>query len=67
MIRRICALLGLALLLPLSGCTYAAMQKLSLDEQAEFHLYQKIMTPSQERIYLAKATAAERTACRFTS
>src|SRR5215211_3108113 len=46
----------------LSGCTYAAMQKLSLDEQAEFHLYQKVMTPSQERAYLAKATAAERTA-----
>ena len=47
--------------LTLSGCTYAAMHKLSLDEQAEFHLYQKVMTPSQERAYLAKATAAERT------
>ena len=46
----------------LSGCTYAAMHKLSLDEQAEFHVYQKVMTPSQERAYLAKATAAERTA-----
>ena len=45
----------------LNGCTYAAMHKLSLDEQAEFHLYQKVMTPSQERAYLAKATAAERT------
>ena len=49
-------------ILTLSGCTYAAMQKLSLDEQAEFHIYQKVMTPSQERAYLAKATAAERTA-----
>ena len=48
--------------LTLSGCTYAAMHKLSLDEQAEFHVYQKVMTPSQERAYLAKATAAERTA-----
>ena len=49
-------------ILTLSGCTYAAMQKLSLDEQAELHLYKKVMTPSQERAYLAKATAAERTA-----
>lgn len=48
-------------LMTLSGCTYAAIQKLSLDEQAEFHIYQKVMTPSQERAYLAKATAAERT------
>jgi hypothetical protein len=46
----------------LSGCTYAAIQRLSLDEQAEFHIYQKVMTPSHERAYLAKATAAERTA-----
>jgi hypothetical protein len=49
-------------IMTLSGCTYAAMQKLSLDEQAELHIYQKVMTPSQERAYLAKATAAERTA-----
>ena len=48
----------------LSGCTYAAMHKLSLDEQAEFFVYKKVMTPSQERAYLAKATAAERTAYR---
>jgi hypothetical protein len=46
----------------LSGCTYAAIQRLSLEERAEFHIYQKVMTPSQERAYLAKATAAERTA-----
>ena len=49
-------------IITLSGCTYAAIQKLSLDEQAEFHIYQKVMTPSQERAYLAKATTAERTA-----
>ena len=49
-------------ILTLSGCTYAAIHRLSLDEQAELHLYQKVMTPSQERAYLAKATAAERTA-----
>jgi len=50
--------------LTLSGCTYAAMHKLSLDEQAEFHVYQKVMTPSQERASLAKATVAARTAYR---
>jgi hypothetical protein len=49
-------------IITLSGCTYAAMHKLSLDEQAEFFVYKKVMTPSQERAYLAKATAAERTA-----
>ena len=49
-------------ILTLSGCTYAAIHKLSLDEQAEFYVYRKVMTPSQERVYLAKATAAERTA-----
>src|SRR5205823_5045978 len=31
-------------------------------EQAEFHLYRKVMTGAQERAYLAQATAAERTA-----
>src|SRR5262249_48517376 len=49
-------------IMTLSGCTYTAIQKLSLDEQAEFHVFRKVMTPSQERAYLAKATAAERTA-----
>ena len=49
-------------ILTLSGCTYAAIHKLSLDEQAEFYVYRKVMTPSQERAYLAKATAAARTA-----
>ena len=47
----------------LTGCTYdAAVQRLSLAEQSEFHTYSKVMTPSQVRTYLAKATAAERTA-----
>jgi len=46
----------------LTGCTYAAIQQLSLDERAEFQIYRKIMTGSQERAYLAKATATERTA-----
>lgn len=49
-------------IMTLSGCTYAAIQKLAPEERAEFHIYQKVMTPSQERAYLAKATAAERTA-----
>ena len=49
-------------IMTLSGCTYATIHKLSLDEQAEFYVYRKVMTPSQERAYLAKATAAERTA-----
>ena len=49
-------------IMTLSGCTYAAINKLSLDEQAEFYVYRKVMTPSQERAYLAKATAVERTA-----
>ena len=51
-------------LMTLSGCTYAAMHTLSLDEQAELHRSQKVMTPSQERASLAKATAATRTAYR---
>jgi len=51
-------------LMTLSGCIGAAMHQLSLDEQAEFHSYQKVMTPSQERASLAKATAAARTAYR---
>ena len=59
-LRWVVVLLGSTM--TLSGCTYAAIQRLSLDEQAEFHIYQKVMTPLQERAYLAKATAAERTA-----
>jgi hypothetical protein len=48
--------------LVLTGCTYAAIQKLSLDEQAELRLYRKMMTAAQERAYLARASASERTA-----
>ena len=33
-------------IMTLSGCTYAAINKLSLDEQAEFYVYRKIMTTS---------------------
>jgi hypothetical protein len=47
----------------LTGCAYdAAVRQLSLAEQAEFHLYKKVMTPAQARAYLARASAAERTA-----
>ena len=63
--RRQCwcwAVVLLGLIVALSGCTYAAIQKLSPDEQAEFHLYRKVMTAAQERAYLARASAAERTA-----
>ncbi len=53
----------LGTMIVLTGCTYdTAMQRLSLAEQSEFHTYSKVMTPSQQRTYLAKATAAERTA-----
>ena len=56
-------LLGTTLLL--TGCTYnydAVVQQLSPAEQAEFSIYRQIMTGAQTRTYLAKATAAERTA-----
>src|SRR5215468_10304062 len=47
----------------LSSCTYnAAVGRMSPAEQEEFYTYSKIMTGSQTRAYLAKATAAERTA-----
>jgi hypothetical protein len=47
----------------LAGCTYdAALSRLSLAEQAEFHTYHKAMTGGQAHTYLAKASAAERTA-----
>jgi len=53
----------LGTLIVLVGCTYdAAIQRLSLDEQAELYTYRQVMTPSQVRTYLAKGTAAERTA-----
>jgi len=47
----------------LIGCAYdTSVQRLSLAEQSEFHTYSKVMAPSQVHTYLAKATAAERTA-----
>ena len=49
-------------LVVLTGCTYAAVQRLPLDEQAAFHTYRKVMTGAQERTYLAQATPAEREA-----
>jgi len=46
-----------------AGCTYdAALQRLSVAEQAEFHTYKKVMTTPQAHTYLAKASAAERAA-----
>ena len=46
-----------------TGCTSdAALRQLSPPEQAEFFLYRKAMTGTQEHAYLAQATAAERTA-----
>ncbi len=53
----------LGAVLVLTGCAYDnAVRQLSLDEQAEFHVYRKVMTATQARAYLAKASATERTA-----
>lgn len=53
----------LGAILVLTSCTYEAqIRQLAPAEQAEFRAYRKIMTASQARTYLAKATAAERTA-----
>jgi hypothetical protein len=55
----------LGAIMVLTGCTYnydAAVRQLSLPEQAEFHTYRKVMTAAQTRTYLAKTSAAERTA-----
>jgi hypothetical protein len=47
----------------LTACTYdATLKRLSVAEQSEFHTYRKVMTTPQARTYLAKASAAERTA-----
>src|SRR5207245_11158643 len=56
-------LMGTTLLL--TGCMYnydAAVGRLSPAEQAEFSIYRQVMTGAQTRTYLAKASAAERTA-----
>ena len=53
----------LGTIVALTGCAYdAAVGQMSLAEQAEFHIYKKVMTSAQARAYLAKASAAERTA-----
>ena len=49
-------------LVALTSCTYSALQRLPLEEQAQLALYRKVMTPAQVRTYLAKGNAAERTA-----
>lgn len=57
-----CAGVMVALVM-LSGCTYeAAVQQLPPPERTAFHTYRKVMTAGQIRTYLAKGTAAERTA-----
>jgi len=43
-------------LVALTGCPYAAVQRLPLDDQAAFHTYNKVMTGVQVHTYLAKAT-----------
>jgi hypothetical protein len=55
----------MGILLVLAGCTSTydtAVRQLSPAEQAEFSIYQQVMTAAQARTYLAKASAAERTA-----
>ena len=53
----------LGLIVMLTGCaSHARGRQLSPAEQAEFAIYRKVMTPTQTRMYLAKATAVERTA-----
>ena len=53
----------LGTLVLLTGCAYdATVRQPSLAEQGEWHLYKKVMTPAQARAYVAKASAAERTA-----
>ena len=53
----------LGALVVLTGCTYgAAVRQMSLAEQAQFHTYRKVMTGTQAHTYLARASAAERTA-----
>ena len=56
------AVVLLGALVALTGCTYAAVQRLPLDEQAAFHTYSKVMTGVQVHTYLAKATPTERAA-----
>src|SRR5262245_34554050 len=60
-VRRIGVLLSLVVVL--AGCADdAAIQRLSLAEQAEFGLYRHLMTTSQVHTYVAQPTATARTA-----
>jgi hypothetical protein len=60
-VLRLLWLLGASM--ALASCAYEAqVQRLAPAEQAEFRAYRKIMTASQTRTYLARATPAERTA-----
>jgi hypothetical protein len=53
----------LGLMVVLAGCTYdAAIQRLSPAEQAEFALYRHVMTAGHIHTYVARPTAAARTA-----
>ena len=53
----------LGLIVMLAGCASSTKgRSLSPAERTEFAIYRKVMTPAQTRTYLAKATAAERTA-----
>jgi hypothetical protein len=55
----------LGIIIVLTGCppNYdAAVRQMSVPEQREFYTYKKIMSASQTRAYLAKTSAAERTA-----
>jgi hypothetical protein len=55
--------LWLVLLVGLTACSYdAAVRRLSPAEQSEWSLYRHRLTAMQEWTYLAKASAAERTA-----
>lgn len=61
LVRWMGVVLGVSMVL--AGCTYdAAIQRLSPAEQAEFALYQHVMTTGQVRTYVAQPTAAARTA-----
>jgi hypothetical protein len=56
------AVVVFGVLVALTGCTYAAVQRLPLDEQTAFYTYRKVMTGTQVHTYVAKATPAEREA-----
>ena len=55
-------MLGWALAMLCIAWTLTFARGLSPAEETEFRIYHKVMTWAQERTYMAKATAAERTA-----